>query len=270
MKKLHPVVGFSVDMVRTYQVRRVSRSAAEFAYFLTLSIFPLLICAVAILASFELSPEGVFDDLWAEDIVGAVLDYVGHVGTVPSGLILTVSITVIVTSGSAAFRAVAKSMADIQGKPRYVGILGTLFSFVFSVLLLFTIYFSLFLIISGAWLMETVEAATGIYGLAWFWRHIRYVLLFAVVVVVVHMMYAFTAPKEPRIRRLPGAVLATVALVAGSMLFSVFMGASARYPLIYGSLASFILLMIWCYVCGNILIIGNMFNYAQDQRKQVS
>jgi len=268
--KLRTLIDFIMDMVRRYQDRRVSRSAAEFAYFLTLSIFPLLICAVAILANFELDLAGLFADIWAYDMVAAVLEYVEHVGNVPSQVIVTVSVTVLVTSGSAAFRAVAKSMEDIQGKPRYGGIWGFLFSLVFSLVLLFTMYFSVLMITTGGWLMETVEEMTGIYGLALFWNRIRFWLLFAVAVVVVHLLYAFTAPKEPRIRRLPGAVLATVAILAGSMIFSFFMGASARYPLIYGSLASFILLMVWAYLCGNILIVGNLFNYALHRRKHLA
>jgi len=266
----HPMIDFMVQLVRTYQKRRVSCSAAEFAYFLTLSIFPLLICVIAILGQFEINLSGLLGDIWAADVLEAVFDYVEHVGNVPSAFIIVTSITIIVTSGSAAFRAVEKSMAEIQGCPRYTGIWGFLFSLAFSLVLLFTIYFSVLMITTGGWLMEMVEDWAGIYGLALFWSRIRFLLLFVVGVVVVHFLYLFTAPKEPKLRRLPGAVLATLALVLGSMLFSFFMGASARYPLIYGSLASFILLMVWAYLCGHILIVGNLFNYTLYQRKHLA
>jgi len=263
----YPVIGFAMEMVRTYQEQRVSRSAAEFAYFLTLSIFPLLICVLAILANFELSLAGLRDDIWAKDVLEAVFDYVEHAGNVPSTLMISASIVVLVTSGSAAFRAVAKSMEDIQGCPRYAGILGFVLSLGFSLALLFTIYFSVLMITTGGWLMEMIEDLTGIHGLALFWSRIRFLLLFVVAVVVVYFLYLFTAPRQRKIRRLPGAILATLALVAGSMIFSFFMGASARYPLIYGSLASFILLMVWGQVCGNILIVGNLFNHTLHRRK---
>ncbi|MCL2568751.1 MAG: YihY/virulence factor BrkB family protein [Oscillospiraceae bacterium] len=270
MQKLLPMVHFVRELVRTYQARRVSRSAAEFAYFLTLSIFPLLIALVAILASFEMSMEGLFADLWAEDVVVAVLDYVNHVGTIPSTRVLLFTIIIIFTSSSASFRALAKIMEEIQGRPRYQGIWGMVVSFIFSILLLFTIYFSVLMITTGAWLMDEVEALTGIHGLATAWQWLRFVLLFVVAVVAVHLIYTFTAPKEPKIRHLPGAILATVALVVGSMIFSGFMAASVRYPLIYGSLASFILLMVWGYLCGNILIVGNLFNFELHKRRSSS
>ena len=35
---------------------------------------------------------------------------------------------------------------------------------------------------------------------------------------------------------------------------------SARYSLVYGSLASMVILMVWLYFCGNILIMGSVLN----------
>ena len=49
------------------------------------------------------------------------------------------------------------------------------------------------------------------------------------------------------------------------------MSRSTRYSLVYGSLASVIIMLVWLYLCGNILILGNVINYVIDcgkQRKQ--
>lgn len=260
-------IGFIRDFYKLYSQWRASRSAAEFAYFFTLSIFPLFICAIAILASFDLSLESFFDDIWAQDVVAAIFAYTEHVGHMPSSFLLISSITVTLTSGSAAFRALLKIMEDIQGKARYQGIMGMVVSFVFAILLLFTIYFSVFVITFGVWVMEVLENQTGLSGLVVFWHRIRFLVLFVLAALVVHLIYSFTAPQQLKFRRLPGAILATLALVVGTMIFTYFMGASARYPLLYGSLASFVLLMVWAYLCGNILICGNLFNLFIHERK---
>jgi len=44
--------------------------------------------------------------------------------------------------------------------------------------------------------------------------------------------------------------------VGCSALFSFFLGLSARYRLVYGSLAGVILLLVWLYLCGNLLLLG--------------
>ena len=78
-----------------------------------------------------------------------------------------------------------------------------------------------------------------------------------------------SAPRgRPRPPILTGGFLASVALVCASMLFSWFIGMSSRYSLVYGSLASVIILLVWLYLCGNILILGNVFNYVWYRRKQ--
>ena len=57
------------------------------------------------------------------------------------------------------------------------------------------------------------------------------------------------------------------ALVAATALFSWFIGLSARYSLVYGSLASVIILLVWLYLCGNILILGDVFNCVWYRRR---
>ena len=54
-----------------------------------------------------------------------------------------------------------------------------------------------------------------------------------------------------------------------SILFSWFIGMSSKYSLVYGSLASVIILLLWLYLCGNILILGNVFNCVWYKRKKI-
>ena len=42
----------------------------------------------------------------------------------------------------------------------------------------------------------------------------------------------------------------------------------SRYSLIYGSLASLVVLLVWLYLCGNILILGNVFNFVWYRHRQ--
>ena len=69
-----------------------------------------------------------------------------------------------------------------------------------------------------------------------------------------------------------GALAATLAMVGVSIAFSLFIGASARYPLVYGSLASVILLMFWLYTACVVIYCGAAVNIAlrnvRDERQQ--
>ena len=97
----------------------------------------------------------------------------------------------------------------------------------------------------------------------------RFVILFCLVMVFVMLLYQATAPREkPRPPVLLGAFLASAALVAASVIFSYFIGLSSRYSLVYGSLASVVILLVWLYLLGNILILGNCFNWVWYTHKK--
>ncbi len=75
-------------------------------------------------------------------------------------------------------------------------------------------------------------------------------------------VYRLGTPKrEFQLRpMLVGALLCSGALVVASGAFSWFIGMSSRYSLLYGSLASIIILLLWLYLCGTILLLGAVFN----------
>ena len=63
------------------------------------------------------------------------------------------------------------------------------------------------------------------------------------------------------------AVLAALAMVAASAVFSWFIGMSSRYALVYGSLVSIIILLVWLYFCGQILFLGIVFTSVWYRRR---
>ena len=65
---------------------------------------------------------------------------------------------------------------------------------------------------------------------------------------------------------LPGAAFATAGIVVMSFIFSKLIASSARYSLVYGSLASVILLMFWLYLICQAIFVGAALNIALRDR----
>ena len=72
--------------------------------------------------------------------------------------------------------------------------------------------------------------------------------------------------KLPKARNILLSLLAALAMVAASAVFSWFIGMSSRYALVYGSLASLIILLVWLYLCGNILLLGAVVGRVLENR----
>jgi len=250
----------------------VAISAASLSYYLTLSIFPFLICANVILGSLNIQETDAFallDGILPEGAFSTISDYLNYISGSRSELMFVVGLTAMLTSSSAAFRSFTVIMGEIQGKMRFTGIRGWLISFIFSIVFLAVIYGSALIIISGEWLMQMLERPFDIKEITDIWNWIRFVILFLLLFTVIYGMYIISAPKQTkRTSRLPGALAASVILVIASMIFSRLITVSISYELLYGSLASFIILMVWLYTCAFILIMANVLNISVGNTKR--
>ena len=276
MKRLWESSGvrFVREMAEVYFDRRVSRSAAELAYFLVLSFFPALICVNAFVGLLRLDVDLVLTaagEFLPREVLPILGEYLGYVSTNQSNAMLAAGLTMVLFSASAAFRALMNIMADIYRRPTYQGVGQVVASVLFSILFLVTIYLSMVVLLTGSWFLHLVEGwFPWVAQLVGSWQSARFPILFCLVLLFVLLAYRLSAPKgHPRPPVLTGGVLASVSLSAASMLFSWFIGLFSRYSLVYGSLASVVILLVWLYLCGNILILGNVFNFVWYKRKNL-
>jgi len=258
-----------MDMAEAFVRNNVARSSAALSYYLTISIFPFLICLSAILGSLSINESDILAmlaDVVPEEIYTTIGDFLRYISGYSVRVMLAIGLSAMITTSSAAFRSFTGIMGEIQGKRRFKGIWGAVFSFIFSIAFLFAIYISGFVILSGEWLLQILETHLGFGNYFALWTWIRFVLLFLLLFGIIYGLYIISAPKETkRTHRLPGAFAASLVLVATSIIYSRMISASIKYALLYGSLASFIILMIWLYTCGIILIMGNVFNISLNK-----
>ena len=268
-----PPVLFVRDMVQTYGRLGVSRAAASLAYFLILTLFPLLVCVNFFIGLLELDPEAVFsalDPLLPRESLSIILEYLTYVSGIPqsqSTPLLLASLFTILLSASAGLRTLLKTMDELYQIRHVSSLRRVAVSVILSLLFLLTIYLSIVVIFTGDWFFQVLEERLPpplaelipLRLLSQLWGWLRYLLLFFYVLLLVLAVYRMGTPpplrREKKVLRLT-ALLSAGALVACSVLFSWFIDMSSRYSLVYGSLASLIILLVWLYFCGNILVIG--------------
>ena len=192
-------------------------------------------------------------------------DFLNYVAQSNSSLMLVIGIGVMVTSSSAAFRTMTGIFADIQGARRFTGFFHIVSSFLLSIAFLAVIYLSGLIILSGDWLLRFLETHFSFGNILEVWQWMRFAILFLLLFGVIYALYIISAPKATkRVHRLPGALISSVLLVGVSMVFSKMISASVKYTVVYGTLASFIILLVWLYMCSTILIMGNVFNIVRQ------
>lgn len=271
MKKIlsFPPVSFALDTAELFMEAGASRSAAALSYFLILTLFPLLVCVNYFIGLFHLNLENMLRSLEQILPAGALAvigDYMRYVADSQSPALLLASLFTILVSASAGMRTLLATMDEFHGTADVRPLRRVAFSVALSVLFLVTIYLSVVVIFTGEWFFRLLEEHLPRHTaellpldvMEGLWPRMRYLLLFCFVLLLVLLVYRAGSPRgtmRPPVVVL-SSLLAALAIAAASVIFSWFIGMSSRYDLVYGSLASLIILLVWLYLCGNLLLLG--------------
>lgn len=279
MKKFlsFPPVSFAVETADLYMSIGAPRSAAALSYFLILTLFPLLVCVNYFIGLFHLDLENLLrslDQLLPAGALAVMEDYLGYVAGSQSDALLLASLITILISASAGLRTLLATLDSLHGTKNVPIVRRVLLSVLLSALFLLTIYLSVVVIFTGEWFFWLLEErlpgriAQLVPPLSGLWRWMRYLLLFCFVLLLVLVVYRAGTPRRAMRTRMVvlSSLLAAAAIAAASAVFSWFIGMSSRYALVYGSLASLIILLVWLYLCGCILLLGAVVGRVLENR----
>ena len=93
------------------------------------------------------------------------------------------------------------------------------------------------------------------------WTVVRWLIALLTSIAVMLLIYHNAVPRtQPWHTVLPGATLATAAWFPATMGFGWYAAHFAEYSLLYGSLATAIVLLVWMYIISVIVLLGAEFN----------
>jgi membrane protein len=105
-----------------------------------------------------------------------------------------------------------------------------------------------------------------------FWlTSVRWIIIILFTLLSFSMLYYFGQPKDRQQNKYQffsaGATLATILFVVGGLLIKGYFENFARYNILYGSIGSIIIIMIWLYYNSIILLIGFELNASIRQSR---
>lgn len=258
-----------VDIIKLFLKEKLHRSAAALSYFLVMTIFPMLICVQWILST--LGEDIVifledFSDIIPSSALSIFEDYLSYTGNASQGLLIIGAFSAIYT-GASAFRMLTDLLQNIFESHGGNETVKFFLGFFYSVAFLLLIYCFAIIVLAGKWLINLLEPLLAqlkfinLLSVTYFWNRFRFIILNIASAIMLWIIYYSCSRRSPiRIKVLPGAILGSVLFTFVSSVFSWFISSSVNYSAIYGSLASVIILMLWLYLLGNIIIIGALFN----------
>ena len=244
----------------------VGRQSAALAYYLLFTLFPFLIFLSSLLGLLHLDVSEVLRalrPLLPTEVLAVAESYLAYAARTSSAAMLWFGLIFSIYFPMRAADCLMRAVRRAYHLPRPTNHLVYRFKVLFyTVFLLVTIALTLAL----ATVSQRMLAFAGRYitlpsAFVELWDLLRFPLLAVVVFGAVGLLYAMAQDtRQPGRNVVPGVVASLTAWMALSAAYSFYVANFANYSLIYGTLGTVVVLMIWLYLTATVLIMGAEIN----------
>ena len=244
--------------------KNIAAFAASTAFFLFLSMIPLLMALCAILPYTALTEANLINAIMRftpDAMNGMVISVVSDVYDRSAG---TVTVFAIVTVWSASKAMLAliyglNEVNDFEEKRNYFVI--RFIACIYTVIILAAMILALFVMVFGNVIVDLLLMDfPPLHIFMQFIMHFRFLLSWVVLTFIFALIYAFVPGRKMRFKKqIPGAAFAAVLWSAASYVFSVYVDNFNGFGT-YGGLTTVVVLMFWFYLLMYILLIGAHIN----------
>ncbi|WP_347862842.1 YihY/virulence factor BrkB family protein [Salimicrobium sp. PL1-032A] len=265
---------YGKELVEEFQNDDVPVLASSQAYYYLLAIFPMLILILSLLPYFSIDSDRVMSfistnfpgdtaEIFRENIVSVVEE--------PSGGLLTFGILATIWSASNGINAfikasnIAYNVEETRSflKVRLISIALTFGMIIAIIVAIMLPVFGDVIINFFQELLRLPDSTVVVFQV------LRWVISITVMTLVLMGLYHIAPNKNIPFRSIiPGAIATTLLWQLISLLFSFYISNFGNYSATYGSLGGIIILMLWFFLTGVILMIGAEINVITSKHKQ--
>jgi membrane protein len=241
--------------------------AAQIAYYMMLALFPFILFLLSLISYLPMLQPDLVLSVLSEALPGDTYELVA--GTVRSllvqrgGGLLGLGLMAALWSGSMGVGALITTINRAYNiHPKRNLVHQKILSIVLTLALSGFVILSTALVLLGPDLTHEFFRLLGLAGDSQsFWLTLRLPLVLLLNLLALSILYHFAPEAKQRyVWVLPGTVTATLLWFGASSLFRLFLRNFGSYNLTYGSIATFIILMVWLWLSGFIFLLGAEIN----------
>jgi membrane protein len=261
-----PLKDLAVRVWRETNEDGVLGRAAELAYYFLLALFPMLIFLTSLVGFLPGLKEAIFTAL-ARFVPGEAMrlvsETISDVTRNRSGGLISFGVLGALWAASGGVSAVMGTLSvayDAREERSFWKI--RLIAIGLTIMLALLIVGGTALVMFGdrfaAWLAPQLGLGTAFTAV---WGVVHYLVGLALLFLGLELIYYFGPNVEQDWKWVtPGAVFAVVSIVVASLLFSLYLRFAPDYSATYGSLGAAVVLMLWLYLMGAVILIGGEIN----------
>lgn len=267
--------GFIKELLIRIKKSDVSGLASQLAFFFLLSLFPLLIFLFTLLPYLNLDQSEIFimiRDFAPESVATLLEDTLNDVLRNRNSGLLSFGIIATIWSAAKGMNALTRALnrSYYQEETRSF-LIARGMSVVFTIMLIGVLIVALVLPVFGQQIGMLAFSYLGLAeGFLELWASLRLLLPPILIYCVFSLIYWLVPNLKLRYRSvILGSVFSTVGWIVTSLGFSFYVGNYGSYSNTYGSIGAIIVLMMWLYLSGIILMLGGQINAVMSERKKI-
>ncbi|MBR0231524.1 MAG: YihY/virulence factor BrkB family protein [Clostridia bacterium] len=257
---------------RKVSANRMGAYSAQTAFFMFLSLIPLVMLLLTMLSKFGTTSEEIISNVqnvapsFLLRFLNIYLDEIIDVGSISVTIVSAVVLLWSASRGVFAIIGGLNSVYEVKEKRNFfvLRLLAILYTVAFIAMMLI----ALLLMVFGNAIGEYVYSVmTDLKGLVYIISSLRFIIGFVMLVLFFMLVYKTLPGAKVRFaEQIPGAVISSAGWVAFSILFSFYIDNFSNYSNIYGSLTIIIVLLLWLYGCMYIMFIGAEVNFILSSK----
>lgn len=253
----------------------VSAFSAQAAFFMLLSVFPMLMILLNLTRYMPFSQEDVISliaNIMPREFVQYVTSIVSDLYSKSKASLLSVSVVFTLWSAAKGMQAIANGLDSVYECEEYLGYFRWRL-----IAIMYTIFFIALLVVTLCLFVFGNAIYHGLVGVFPHLENIAGLIIGIRSVVGVVLLFAFflllytylpnnkglkvrkKIKRKPR-QQIYGAAFSAAAWILLSYVFSIYIDNFSNYSYMYGSLTTIILAMLWLYLCMYIIFIGGEIN----------
>ncbi len=265
---------FVKDLNNEINEDNVFNGAAALGYYLTLAIFPALILLMSIIPYLPIDQvDEAIMDMLGQALPGEAYEMVeGVVVEVTQnrrGGLLSFGLLGTLWAASTGMYAIMQQLNITYAvKEERSFIRARITALILSILFGLLIIGAFSLVVLGGYIQEWLGSQFRFSSiLIWFFALFRWVVIILSLLLGFAMIYRYAPNVEQKFSFItPGSVIGVLLLIVVSVGFAIYTANFADYNATYGSIGAIIILMLWLYFAGLVILVGSEINVLMEDR----
>ncbi len=274
MARVRKFLNFAFSFVRKFEENELIYFANALTYRLLLAMFPFIIFLMTLFGFFDFEVGGYIKRIavaMPSDVREILFVFLEEVVYSRNVSLLSISLLLSVFSASSGFNYLIKGINkafDIEDERNFIKkrVISILLVFVFSFLITASLILFIFCDAIEKVLIDFIgvsDIIKGVFGMTGY--VINVIALFGILIVI----FKISVYKKTKLRQLaPGTFIVVCGWLMMSKIFNIYVNNFSKISVIYGSLGSIFILLVWLNILSVLILAGNQINAMLMESKK--